>query len=112
MCSLATDRLVVQPCNCSLPPPPGIIVIDSKSDKQGEAEQRAVEVWVKNELFAVSHKHEELVRSPNGWLIDEILEAAQLLVLQEFPTMHGLQHIAISLGSQCLLKFCVGNLCK
>ena len=91
MHSLATDKLVGQPCNCSLPPPPESIVIDS----EGEAEQRATEVWVKNELFSLIWKHEKLVRFPNGWLIDEIIEAAQLLVLQEFPTMCGLQCISL-----------------
>ena len=64
-------------------------------DSEGEAQQRAAEVWVKNELFSLSWEHEKLVRSPNGWLIDEIIEEAKLLVLQEFPTMRGLQHIAL-----------------
>ena len=93
MCSLASDMIHVdvQPCNCNLPPPPESIVIDSESD---EAEQRPAEVWVTNELYSVTKGDEKCARSPSGWLTGEIIETAQLLVLQELPTMRGLQHIS------------------
>ena len=90
MRSLASDMTVVQPCNCNLPPPPESIVIDSQSDEEGKAEP---EVWVTNDVFSLNREDEKLVTSPTGWLSDKIIEAAQMLVLQEFPTMGGLQPI-------------------
>ena len=32
-----------------------------------------------------------LIRSPDGWLNDSIISAAQKLIVQQFPTMSGLQ---------------------
>ena len=32
-----------------------------------------------------------MIRSPIGWLNDSIISAAQKLIVQQFPTMSGLQ---------------------
>ena len=48
-------------------------------------------VWVKNQLYTLTHGEREMIQSSDGWLDDGIISAAQLLMLQQFPHVSGLQ---------------------
>ena len=47
--------------------------------------------WLCNTLYKLTSTDREEVLSPSGWLSDSVIAAAQLLILQEFPYMSGLQ---------------------
>ena len=47
--------------------------------------------WLSNELYSLTVSNKEEVLSPTGWLSDRIIEAAQLLMFQQYPHMSGLQ---------------------
>ena len=53
-----------------------------------EEESEAPEMWV---AYCLSHSDQEIVLSRRGWLTDKIIHAAQILLLQFFPDMAGLQ---------------------
>ena len=42
-------------------------------------------------LYTLSDGERETIESPSGWLNDNVISAAQLLILQQFPHMSGLQ---------------------
>ena len=44
--------------------------------------------WLHNALYSLTL---EEVLSPSGWLSDSVIATAQLLILQEFPHLSGLQ---------------------
>ena len=48
-------------------------------------------MWVNNGAYCLSHSDQEIVLSRRGWLTDKIINAAQILLLQFFPDMAGLQ---------------------
>ena len=62
-------------------------VISSES----EEENQAPELWVNSGAYILSHRDREVVLSERGWLTDNIICAAQNLLLQFFPNMAGLQ---------------------
>ena len=49
------------------------------------------DVWVNNYAYSLTHAEWELIVCPTGWLTDKIIAAAQMLMLQHFPHMAGLQ---------------------
>ena len=53
--------------------------------------------WVKNELYSLTNDDREMVASPK-WLTDKIITAAQMLILQHFPSMSGLQPPCLQQG--------------
>ena len=55
--------------------------------------------WLCNELYSLTVSNKEEVLEPIGWLSDRIIEAAQLLMIQQYPHMCGLQTIAESVFS-------------
>ena len=85
--SVASDPAVADQCNCDIPPCSESVVIGAAS----EAEEMPLELWVGNCIYRLTHEDRELVITPTGWLTDKIIMAAQLLILQHFPTMAGLQ---------------------
>ena len=56
-----------------------------------EEEREVPDLWVNNGAYRLTHSDREVVLSPTGWLTDEIICAAQMLLLQFFPNMAGLQ---------------------
>ena len=56
-----------------------------------EEESEAPEGWVHNGAYCLTQCDRKLVLSPSGWLTDKIICAAQMLLLQFFPNMAGLQ---------------------
>lgn len=86
--SVCTDPAMLERCECDLPVASSeAVVISSES----EGENEAPEVWVSNGAYSLSHSDRQLVLSKRGWLTDEIISAAQSLLLQFYPSMAGLQ---------------------
>ena len=56
-----------------------------------EEEREVPDLWVNNGAYRLTHSDLEVVLSPTGWLTDEIICAAQMLLLQFLPNMAGLQ---------------------
>ena len=54
-----------------------------------------MDLWVNNGAYRLTHSDREVVLSPTGWLTDEIICAAQMLLLQFFPNMAGLQPLIL-----------------
>jgi hypothetical protein len=62
-------------------------VISSASEKENEVH----EMWVSNGAYTLNCHDRDIVLSQKGWLTDKIICAAQMLLLQFFPNMAGLQ---------------------
>ena len=64
-------------------------MLSSASDEENEAP----EMWVGNGAYNLScrDRDRDVVLSRRGWLTDKIICAAQMLLLQFFPNMAGLQ---------------------
>ena len=75
--SLITDPSCLELCNCSLPTIPAIIELKSPA-----GESTGSDMWVKNALYSLTRASQSEVTSPTGWLSDEVITAAQLLLLQ------------------------------
>ena len=89
--SVASDPDVVEHCDCIVPVCPESILIASAS----EAEDVGDASWVKNYLYSLTHGDREVVASRTGWLNDKVIAAAQMIMLQHFPSMAGLQPPAL-----------------
>ena len=89
--SVASDPDVVEHCDCIVPMCPESILIPSAS----EAEDVGDASWVKNYLYSLTHGDREVVASRTGWLNDKVIAAAQMIMLQHFPSMAGLQPLAL-----------------
>ena len=85
--NVARDPKMVERCNCHASICSDSIVISSAS----EEEREVPDLWVNNGAYRLTHSDREVVLSPTGWLTDEIICAAQMLLLQFFPNMAGLQ---------------------
>ena len=86
--SVVSDPAVTECCDCSFPKSSKCTVILSSSEDEDEGVGRGI--WVKNELYSLTNDDREMVASPK-WLTDKIITAAQMLILQHFPSMSGLQ---------------------
>ena len=82
-----SDTTLHEYCNCSVPETSESIVISSASEDENEAP----EVWVNNGAYTLNCRDREVVLSRRGWLTDKIICAAQMILLQFFPNMAGLQ---------------------
>ena len=85
--SVVSDPALVECCDCQVPVCSDGIVISLGSEEVNEA----ADVWVDNGAYRLTHRDQEVVLSQTGWLTDEIICAAQMLLLQFFPNMEGLQ---------------------
>ena len=85
--SIANDPSVTDHCDCNVSVEHESIVIPSGS----EDEAPNLNVWVSNTIYRLTHDDRELVLSHSGWLTDKIITAAQMLILQHFPNVAGLQ---------------------
>ena len=81
------DPAILEHCDCNLPKFSESTVILSAS----EGGDRGGEMWVRNVLYTLTHDDRKMVVSPTGWLTDNVITAAQMLILQHFPSMSGLQ---------------------
>ena len=87
LCSVASDSARIEPCNCQIP----VCSEDTDIISVSEEEHEAPVMWVNNGAYCLSHSDQEIVLSRRGWLTDKIIHAAQILLLQFFPDMAGLQ---------------------
>ena len=81
------DKTLHEHCNCSVPEASESIMLSSASEDENEAP----ELWVNNSAYTLNCHDSELVLSRKGWLTDKIICAAQMILLQYFPSMAGLQ---------------------
>ena len=90
---VVSDGTCLKPCHCPDRPVSDVTLItdliqDSDMESDSESESKT---WLSNELYSLTLSNKEEVLSPSGWLSDSIIEAAQLLILQQYPYMSGLQ---------------------
>ena len=93
ICDVISDPACRERCNCTRSKSP-FAVVDLTGDSE-EPDDGCVSggdhVWLKNELYMLNDEERETIESPSGWLNDNIISAAQMLLLQQFPLMSGLQ---------------------
>ena len=70
-------------------------VIDLTEDSRDSSSGAADRYWLCNALYTLTSTNKEEVLSCSSWLSDSVILAAQLLILQEFPHMSGLQHTVL-----------------
>ena len=87
LCDVVCDPTCLETCTCALSKcsQPTIVLSDDSDD------DTVSNVWVKNQLYTLTHGEREMIRSSDGWLDNGIISAAQLLMLQQFPHVSGLQ---------------------
>ena len=67
-------------------------VTDLTQDDDSDTAAVGSKDWLCNPLYTLTSTNREEVLSPSGWLSDKVIEAAQLLILQQFPHISGLQN--------------------
>ena len=100
LCSLsqvASDPACLEVCTCILDkstvntPPTTDLTLDSNEEPVGSSDLDSSLQWVCNPLYILTISDREDVLSPSGWLSDKVIHSAQLLMLQQFPHILGLQ---------------------
>ena len=87
---VASDPNGLEKCECAV----NIInnsVMDLTQGDDSDVVTVSIYKWLCNPLYTLTSTNREEVLSPSGWLSDRVIEAAQLLILQQFPHMSGLQ---------------------
>ena len=87
LCCATNDTTLHEPCNCSVMETFESIVISSAS----EVGSKEPEVWVSNAAYTLNPWDKKIVLSRRGWLNHKIISAAQMILVQFFPNMAGLQ---------------------
>ena len=85
--SIASDPAVVEYCDCIVPMFSESILVSSAS----EGEDTGHNTWVTNPLYTLTHNDQKVVMFRSGWLTDTVISAAQMIMIQYFPSMLGLQ---------------------
>ena len=73
--------------------------------QQSRKQVKSPAIWLVS--LDLSHKHKEILLSPTAWITDTIVNAAQLLLRQQFPQLPGLQDV--SLGQTMAFNVCAGE---
>ena len=85
--------MILERCNCTLSKS-SLAAVDLTGDS-GESDDdhtpASNHVWLKNVLYTLNDGEWETIESPSRWLNDNVILAAQMLILQQFPHMSGLQ---------------------
>ena len=69
-----------------------VIVKPTTVDLSSDSDSQSVDsMWVNGVLYKLTGADKTSVVNPNGWLNDSVISAAQMLMLQYFPNMRGLQ---------------------
>ena len=91
---VSSDPKCLEVCKCSLPKPARTVVnlTEDSRDVSSGAESPAGGNWLHNALYSLTLVNREEVLSPSGWLSDSVIAAAQLIILQEFSQLSGLQN--------------------
>ena len=85
--TVTNDSALHERCNCCVPQTSESIVLPSASEEENEAP----EMWVSNGAYNLCCRDRYVVLSRRGWLSDKIICAAQMILLQFFSDMAGLQ---------------------
>ena len=105
---VANDSANLKVCNCGLTKTVFEHVVDLTDDPTAlsSADGSAVvsNTWVSTPLYTLHLDKKWEIVSSDGWLSDTVIRVSQLLILQEFPNIAGLQDLAIhrSLSFQIL----------
>ena len=87
-----SDPANIEVCMCLANHTQNIVDLTLSSDAvSADAATATTSNWLCNTLYTLTSNDREDVLSPSGWLTDSVIAAAQLLILQEFPRMCGLQ---------------------
>lgn len=80
--------MCLETCNCVLDKSPmNVIDLTGSPDNVASGGKN----WICNGVYSLTFSNGEEVLSPSGWLSDSVIAASQLLILQQFPCMSGLQ---------------------
>ena len=93
LCDVISDPACLERCNYTQSKSP-LAAIDLTGDSEEPDDgcmSAGDRTWLKNELYTLNNKERETIESPFGWLNDNVISAAQMLLLQQFPHMSGLQ---------------------
>lgn len=77
-------------CCCQRAQPHYVVVEEHKEDERG---QQAAEITTP--LYTLSKSDMDTVRTPTGWLNDNVISASQQILAQQFPRVEGLEPPAI-----------------
>ena len=105
---VASDSTSLEVCNCGLAKSVVEHVLHLTEDptvvSSDEGSTVASDTWPSTPLYTLHVDKKQEILSPDGWLSDTVIRAAQLLTLQEFPHIAGLQDPAVhqSLSFQIL----------
>ena len=93
ICDSISDPACLERCNCirSKSPLPSIDLTGDSEESHNSHMPVGNNVWLNNMLYTLSDGERETIESPSGWLNDNVISATQLLILQPFPHMSGLQ---------------------
>ena len=119
LCDVISNPACVERCNCSRSKSP-LAAIDLTGDSEGSDDgcvPAGDHAWLKNELYTLNNEERETIESPSGWLNDNVISAAQKLLLQQFPNMSGLQPptlaqamaFQVHRGEEFVQILCVGD---
>ena len=109
--SVVNDTALRESCTCHVTESLERITVSSAS----EEENKAPTMWVSNSAYALSCSDQKVVLSRRGWLNDNIISAAQMMLLQFFPNMAGLQPPTLQKGfciSCPLWRICSDHSCQ
>ena len=105
---VAGDPASLEVCSCGKAKPAVEHIVDLIDDSavvsSDNSSTTANNTWLSTPLYTLHVDKKQEVLSPDGWLSDTVIKAAQLLILQEFPHIAGLQDPAVhnSLSFQIL----------
>ena len=92
---VANDSASLEVCNCGLAKTTVEHVIDLTEDptvvSSADGSAVANNTWVSTPLYTLHIDKKREIVSSDGWLSDTVIRTGQLLVLQEFPNIAGLQ---------------------
>ena len=88
---VASDPNCLEECECAVNKVNNSVTDLTQDDDYDEVAV-SINNWLCNPLYTLTSTNREEVLSPSGWLSDRVIEAAQLLILQQFPHISGLQN--------------------
>ena len=93
---VTSDPASLEVCCCDIARPE---LTNESIVLSSDEESSAANTWLTTPLYTLKMEKKEEVLSSTGWLSDTVISAAQLLILQEFPRIAGLQNPTVH---QCL----------
>lgn len=79
----------------TLKPPQQLPTVDVESYKPKASAKKANKCWIKNDLYSLDKRDKEIMYSNTSWLVDNIVNAAQKLMKEMFPTNNGFQDVCL-----------------